>query len=73
MLMIALSGMICGAENCSDMARFGRAKEDLLRKFLSPKHGIPGRDAFPDLFAILDPAGVNRALSRLAGGLGGHP
>lgn len=67
MLMIALLGMICGAENCSDMARFGRAREDLLRKFLSLKHGIPGHDAFPDLFAILDPAGVNRALSRLAG------
>ena len=67
MLMIALLGMICGAENCSDMARFGRAREDLLRKFLSLKHGIPSHDAFSDLFAILDPAGVNRALSRLAG------
>ena len=31
MLMIALLSMLCGGEGCTDMERFGRAKESFLR------------------------------------------
>jgi hypothetical protein len=45
-LMIALCAMPCGAEDCSDMALFGRAKEPFLREFLQLRHGIPSHDTF---------------------------
>ena len=55
-LMIALCAMLCGAEDCSDMAVFGRAKEPFLRQFLHLRHGIPSHDTFSRVFRLLDPA-----------------
>jgi predicted transposase YbfD/YdcC len=55
-LMIALCAMLCGAEDCSDMALFGRAKEPFLRQFLQLRHGIPSHDTFSRVFRLLDPA-----------------
>src|SRR5712692_2831 len=43
-LFIALAALLCGAETCSDMAEFGRAKESLLRQILDLEHGIPSHD-----------------------------
>src|SRR5690242_20889930 len=45
-LVIAFCAMLCGAEDCSDMALFGRAKRDFLRQFLDLRHGIPSHDTF---------------------------
>ncbi len=55
-LLIALCAMLCGAEDCSDMALFGRAKEAFLRQFLRLRHGIPSHDTFSRVFRPLDPA-----------------
>ncbi len=55
-LVIALCAMLCGAEDCSDMALFGRAKEPFLRQFLRLSHGIPSHDTFSRVFRLLDPA-----------------
>ena len=55
-LMIALCAMLCGAEDCSDMALFGHAKEPFLRQFLRLRHGIPSHDTFSRVFRLLDPA-----------------
>src|SRR3954467_9249596 len=55
-LLIALCAMLCGAEDCSDMAAFGRAKELFLRQFLPLRHGIPSHDTFSRVFRLLDPA-----------------
>lgn len=55
MLMIALCTMLCGGEDCSDMALFGRSKEQFLRQFLHLRHGIPSHDTFSRLFRLLDP------------------
>jgi predicted transposase YbfD/YdcC len=54
-LFIALAGLLCGAETCSDMAEFGRAKEGLLRQILELDHGIPSHDTFSRVFRLLDP------------------
>ena len=70
MLMIGLLAIICGGEGCTDMAIFGREKEDFLRRFLKLEHGIPSHDAFSDLFRILDPAGLQHVLLRLVRGWG---
>jgi predicted transposase YbfD/YdcC len=55
-LMIALCAVLCGAEDCSDMALFGRAKEAFLRQFLELHHGMPSHDTFSRVFRLLDPA-----------------
>src|SRR5260370_7719636 len=54
-LFIALAALLCGAETCSDMAEFGRAKESLLRQILDLEHGIPSHDTFSRVFRLLDP------------------
>lgn len=55
-LIIALATIMCGGEDCSDMALFGRAKELFLRQFLRLRHGIPSHDTFSRVFRLLDPA-----------------
>jgi len=55
-LAIAFCAMLCGAEDCSDMTLFGRAKEPFLRQFLRLRHGIPSHDTFSRVFRLLDPA-----------------
>ena len=55
LLVIALCAVLCGAEDCSDMALFGRAKEAFFREFLSLRHGIPSHDTFSRVFRLIDP------------------
>lgn len=54
-LFIALCAVLCGAEDCSDMALFGQSKEPFLRRFLTLPHGIPSHDTFSRIFRHLDP------------------
>lgn len=61
LLVIALCAMLCGGEDCTDMALFGQAKEDFLRRFLRLRHGIPSHDTFSRLFRDLDPASFHAA------------
>jgi predicted transposase YbfD/YdcC len=56
MLLIALCAVLCGAEDCTDMAEFARAKLEFLRGFLKLEHGPPSHDTFSRLFRLLDPA-----------------
>ena len=63
-LVMALAGVLCGAENCSDMAEFGRAKEGVLRGVLRLEHGIPSHDTFSRVFRLLDPAAFEQAFRR---------
>jgi predicted transposase YbfD/YdcC len=55
MLMIALCTVLCGGEDCTDMAEFARTKLDFLRGFLKLEHGPPSHDTFSRLFRLLDP------------------
>jgi predicted transposase YbfD/YdcC len=63
-LMIALCTMLCGGEDCSDMALFGEAKEPFLRQFLSLRHGIPSHDTFSRVFRLLDPTAFASCFTR---------
>jgi predicted transposase YbfD/YdcC len=58
-LLIAFCAVLCGAEDCSDMALFGRSKTAFFREFLTLRHGIPSHDTFTRLFRDLDPAGFH--------------
>jgi len=54
-LMIAVTALLCGAENFTHMAQFGKAKEAWLRTFLTLTHGIPSHDTFRRVFMLLSP------------------
>jgi predicted transposase YbfD/YdcC len=56
LLFVAFAAVLCGAESCQDMADFGVAKKDSLRRFLALRHGIPSHDTFSRVFRLLDPA-----------------
>jgi predicted transposase YbfD/YdcC len=54
-LVIAICGIICGANNWVAVATFGRAKEEWFQTFLDLPNGIPSHDTFTDIFAKLSP------------------
>lgn len=54
-LMIAVTALLCGAENFTHMAQFGKAKEAWLRTFLNLANGIPSHDTFRRVFMLLAP------------------
>jgi predicted transposase YbfD/YdcC len=63
-LLIALCTMLCGGQDCSDMALFGEAKEPFLRQFLRLRHGIPSHDTFSRVFRLLDPTAFAACFSQ---------
>lgn len=50
-LIIALCTMLCGGEDCSDMAVFGHAKRPFLRQFLCLKQASPAMIHSAECFA----------------------
>ncbi len=54
-LLIAITAMLCGAENFVHMAQFGKAKHAWLRTFLALPNGIPSHDTFRRVFLLLAP------------------
>jgi len=55
-LVITICGVICGADDWTEIAAFGEAKLTWFETFLSLPHGIPSHDTFGRVFAQLDPA-----------------
>jgi len=53
-LVIALCGVICGAEGCVDIELFGNSKLDWLGSFLELPNGIPSHDTFGRVFSMID-------------------
>ena len=58
--------MLAGGRTCVDMEDFGCGAESWLRTFPTLANGIPSHDTFSRLFRLVDPAGLQRALLRLA-------
>jgi len=61
-LVIAVCGVICGADTWVDIEEFGKAKEEWFRTFLTLPNGIPSHDTFGRVFARLDPEQLQRSL-----------
>lgn len=64
MVVIALSGVICTADDWVTIAQFGRAKEDWFRTFLELPYGIPSHDTFSRVFARIDPQAFSDCFQR---------
>jgi len=54
LLTIAICAVICGADDFSAIAEFGRAKRKWFKEFLRLPHGIASEDTFERVFARLD-------------------
>lgn len=63
-LVIAICGLLCGAESFEDMEIFGEAKEEWFGTFLELPNGIPSHDTFGRVFAAMDPEKFLEAFMR---------
>lgn len=63
-LVIALCAVLSGAEDCEEIAEYGKSKHDFLKQFLELPNGIPSHDTFNRVFRYLDPVSFNNCLVR---------
>jgi predicted transposase YbfD/YdcC len=63
-LFIALSAVLCGADEFTEMEEFGQSREIWLRQYLELPHGIPSHDTFGRVFALLQPAAFEESFLR---------
>jgi predicted transposase YbfD/YdcC len=54
-LFIALCSILVGGEHFTDMALFGRSKEQWLGRYLKLPNGVPSHDTFRRVFCLLKP------------------
>ncbi len=54
-IILAICGVICGAEGWVEIEEFGKAKEAWFTELLNLPNGIPSHDTFGRVFALLDP------------------
>jgi len=53
-LVMAVCGTICGADNWEEIAEFGESKREWFATFLELENGIPSHDTFRRVFILLD-------------------
>ncbi len=72
-LMIALCGVISGADNWVDIEGYGKAKQGWLESILELPNGIPSHDTFGRVFRFINPhAFQERFLRWVQGWRGGR-
>ena len=54
-IVIAITAILCGADDWNSIEGFGKAKEEWFRKFLQLPSGIPSHDTFRRVFAQISP------------------
>jgi predicted transposase YbfD/YdcC len=59
-LVLAVCGVICGADGWAEVEEFGNSKLAWFRTFLELPNGIPSHDTFGRVFARLDPEAFER-------------
>lgn len=63
-IIIAICGVLCGADSWVGIEMVGREKEDWFREFLELEHGIPSHDTFGDVFALIDTEAFQKRFMR---------
>ena len=54
-IALAISAVICGADEWTSIEEFGKAKEEWFRQFLELPSGIPSHDTFGRVFSLISP------------------
>ena len=62
--VVALCGVIGGAETWEQVAEYGRRKADFFRRLLPLANGVPSHDTFYRVFCALDPTAFAAAFGR---------
>jgi len=68
-MLIAILGVLCGADGWVDIEAFGNTKEAWLKTFLDLPNGIPSHDTFGRVFARLDPKQFEECFLNWVGGV----
>jgi predicted transposase YbfD/YdcC len=55
-IVIAITSILCGADDWNSIEGFGKAKEEWFRRFLQLPAGIPSHDTFRRVFARISPS-----------------
>ena len=72
-LLLALLAVLAGADSFVDVARFGRMKLQLLRRFRPFLDGTPSHDHLGDIFAALDAKQFQRSFVAWVASVTGVP
>lgn len=70
-VFVALAAVLCGAEDCTDMAEFARSKLGLLRQMVRLRHGAPSHDTFSRVFRLIEPEPFEAAFARFTAAFAG--
>ena len=71
LMFVALAAVLCGAEDCTDMADFARYKLELLREMIPLEHGAPSHDTFSRVFRLVEPEPFEAAFARFTAAMAG--
>jgi predicted transposase YbfD/YdcC len=63
-ILIAVCGVLCGAETWTEIEEFGESKQTWLRTFLALEQGIPSHDTFRRVFNLLSAEAFQERFSR---------
>jgi predicted transposase YbfD/YdcC len=64
LLVVAVTGVLAGADTFAEIELWAREKLDWLRRYLPLEHGIPSHDTFGRLFGLIDPVQFESAFRR---------
>ena len=64
LVFVALAAVLCGAEDCTDMAIFAESKLEFLRQVVKLEPGPPSHDTFSRVFRLLDPEPFEAAFAK---------
>jgi predicted transposase YbfD/YdcC len=70
LMFVALAAVLCGAQDCTEMALFARSKLTLLRQVVKLEHGAPSHDTFSRVFRLLKPEPFEAAFAKFTKAFG---
>jgi predicted transposase YbfD/YdcC len=71
LMFVALAAVLCGAEDCTDMAIFARSKLALLQQVVKLEHGPPSHDTFSRVFRLVEPEPFEAAFAKFTAAFAG--
>jgi predicted transposase YbfD/YdcC len=71
LMFVALAAVLCGAEDCTDMALFASAKLSFLRQVVKLEHGPPSHDTFSRVFRLIEPEPFEAAFAKFTAAFAG--
>jgi predicted transposase YbfD/YdcC len=71
LMFVALAAVLCGAEDCTDMAIFARSKLDFLRQVMGLEGGAPSHDTFSRVFRLIEPEPFEAAFAKFTAAFAG--